>query len=406
MVMFLLSRRTDRMLWTADGGYPSGRIIFSPDGEIVVSHGQTIRLIDPSGKSRLLCEDRANLMPIASAGKQGFVAVRYAIGSSETSLIDWDGKEQWTFPMAALDAQVTSGGMIYFFGSDTNFYALRPDGSVGWKIPVETKSPWLQMAVGHDESVVLSTGASDRLMALEKDGSVRWIAEPTEGGKLGEIVRDSEGGLIIAGSDRLRSLSPQGKERWRISFPLDIPTQDGSKRMISRARGIFGLAVDRRSNIYCHSYDGLVYVLDEQGKYRWSYPRGNAGFGPNWIAFTESGDAIFGTGEYRHIASVATPGPAGGRFLSPSAEFNRHLVCLSPDGQLRWEVAVAGELNWFWPKSKIDMNYLWAARFGLAELNPVRSPFVGTNGVIYFARNAFNRGTAKIYAIRGDEPKH
>ena len=105
-LVYVFANRSGRLLWVTEGGRQMGGLILSPRGEVVSPRGSSIDLLDANGKSRPLISNSANLVPLASAGERGFVAVRHTPGASETILIDWEGRQQWTFPVASFQLKV------------------------------------------------------------------------------------------------------------------------------------------------------------------------------------------------------------------------------------------------------------------------------------------------------------
>jgi hypothetical protein len=408
ILVFCAWRASDRELWCVETS-PMYRLVISPRGEVAVHNEDRVELIDHRGKSRVLSNYGRTVLPQASAGERGFVARRYDGLNSDTVFLDWEGRTQWSYPVAGRYTEVSPGGMIYILGSDTNFHALNPDGTLRWSWPLVRhlagRSHEWAMAVGEDDSVALRIESSDRVLLFEQDGALRWKTLPTVQDFYFHMARDREGGVIQAAHGWLRSLSPMGEVRWKITFPPNIPPEDAARRMGPvRGAGILAVAANKQGLIYCHGSDGLVYVFDEHGVYRWSYPRGTVGAGPDWIAFSDTGDAIFSAAEHNAVKYVTGPMRGRKQFQSLSGETNRRLVCLSPEGELHWEVPLAGQFNLFLPRSKLEWEYLWETRVGRRLVTPTRALASSPDGLIYFMRSDISLRGAKLHAIRGDPP--
>jgi hypothetical protein len=398
----------NRELWSVETS-PMYRLVISPRGEVAVHNEDRVELIDRRGKSRVLSDYGRTVLPQASAGERGFVARRYDRLNSDTVFLDWEGKTQWSYPVAGLYTEVSPGGMIYILGSDTNFHALNPDGTLRWSWSLVRhlagrNHEWA-MAVGEDDSVALRIDASDRVLLFEQDGALRWTTRPTVQEIFVPMARDREGGVIQGAHGWLRSLSPMGEVRWKIAFPPNIPPEDSARRMgPAQGAGVHGVAASKQGLIFCHGSDGLVYVFDEHGVYRWSHPRGTIGAGPDWIAFSNTGDAIFGTAAHNAVKYVTGPVRGRKRFQSLSGETNRRLVCLSPEGELHWEIPLAGQFNLFLPRNKLELEYLWETRAGRRLVTPTRALATSPDGLIYFMRTDISLRSARLHAIRGDPP--
>lgn len=408
LLVFWASRANNRELWSVETS-PMYRLVISPPGDVAVHNEGRVELIDHRGKSRLLSDFGRTVLPQASAGERGFVARRYDRLNSDTVFLNWEGKTQWSYPVAGRYTEVSPGGMIYILGNDTNFHALNPDGTLRWSWPLMKylagRSHGWAMAVGEDDSVALRIDASDRVLLFEQDGALRWKTLPTVQENFVHMARDREGSVIQAAHGWLRSLSPKGEMRWKITFPPAIPQEDAARRMgPAMGAGVHGVSVNKQGLIFCHSTDGLVYAFDEHGNYRWSYPRGTVGTGPDWIAFSNTGDAIFSTAEHNAVKYVTGPVRGRKRFQSLSGETNRRLVCLSPEGALRWEVPLAGPFNLFLPRSKLEWEYLWETRVGRRLVIPTLALATSPDGLIYFLRSDISLRGAKLHAIRGDPP--
>jgi outer membrane protein assembly factor BamB len=408
ILVFCARRASNRKLWSVETS-PMSRLVISTRGEVAVHNEGRVELIDHRGKSRVLSDYGRTVLPQASAGERGFVARRYDKLNSDTVFLNWEGTTQWSFPVAGVYTEVSPGGMICILGSDTNFHALNPDGTLRWSWSLVRhlagrNHEWA-MAVGEDDSVALRIDASDRVLLFEQDGALRWTTLPTVQEIFVPMARDREGGVIQGAHGWLRSLSPMGEVRWKIAFPPNIPPEDAARRMgPAQGAGVHGVAANKQGLIFCHSTDGLVYVFDAHGVYRWSYPGGTVGAGPHWIAFSNTGDAIFSSAEHNALKPVVGPMRGRKRFQSRSGETNRRLVCLSPEGELRWEISLAGQFNLFWPANKLEWEYLWETRGGRRLVIPTRALATGPDGLIYFMRSDISLRGAKLHAIRGDPP--
>jgi outer membrane protein assembly factor BamB len=402
-----------RALWSIESHVLTDKLVVSPQGDVVIQGWPGLVLIDRDGRRHPLVHDKATLVPLASTGERGLIALRISRTNSETILFDWQGQPQWTYPAGNSQPELSPDGLIFFFGTGRNFYVLNPDGSLRWQRRLvgrgrsETPRLGTILAVGRDGSVALRTeNDSDGILLFERDGALRWELESTLQKGYSYMTRDDEGGVIQAANDWLRSVSPQGEVRWKVTFPPDIPAEDAARRSgAPLVGGVQGLAVSDLGLIYCRSTDGLVYVLDADGHYRWSWPAGaRGGAGSGWIVFDQLGNAILGTAKDHNLKSVTTTTQAAGGQLMRYAQTDSRLVCLSPEGKLLWNHPLGGDFNLFRPTSKQELHYMWETRLGLREWHQTRALTLGPDGRLYFLRYNWATRQGKLHAIQGDPP--
>jgi outer membrane protein assembly factor BamB len=237
--------------------------------------------------------------------------------------------------------------------------------------------------LGADGSVALAFENTGRLMVLEATGEMRW--SKSIGGSIvgGQLARGPDGGVFFADFVSVQSFGPDGTELWEKKFPFEIPPAHAARRHIANKNSVMfslaELAVGPRGDLYCHAMDGLLYVLDKDGTYRWSFPKGAYGTGGGGMVFTDRGAVVICSSRL-----MSAPLPGGGTIAL--AETDRMIVCLSPDGELLWEAPLSGHVRWQLPSTKADWGYAWRTRFGINGFSPGRNFKLAPDGSVAFSR--------------------
>jgi outer membrane protein assembly factor BamB len=146
------------------------------------------------------------------------------------------------------------------------------------------------------------------------------------------------------------------------------------------------------------SIEGVMQVFDERGRHQWSFKKGALAYGSDWIAFSDSGDALLCASDFKPLN---VPGGRLTKLGIGGVETNRRLVCLSPAGQVVWEQSVPVELDWSLPRSSAELHEYWQRRFGFRDSQHLNGPVIGPDGTI-FVLGSTVRSLNKLYAIRGD----
>lgn len=397
-----VTQNDPRVLWsTTEGGYPGGRLVVSPAGGVLKYDQTGVGVMDAGGRSRPLIANRPALIPMAGLGQRGFLATEHLGpgGAVGTRLVDWAGQTVWSYPVAAAPGSVAVSklGTVFISGADTNLHCLGGDGTLRWKMPLDNHPSFFDLGVGGDDSLATALGTGQELVLLDPDGTRRWTRTLPWSGSTTLVARDPAGGVIAATPRTLNAYSATGETRWTMTFPPQIPKQDAARGPNPITADCIGLEVDARGYSYCQGTDGLIYVLDHEGSYRWSYPRTVNSHTPSmWLAFSASGDAIFVTAEVRLGTTKGFPGFGRGEI-----EFDRLLVCLSPEGQLRWEIPLSGSVEWKLPKSLGELKNAWRTRMGRWSPMWPQGPVVGTDGIVYVGLGDMFGLGRKIWVVRG-----
>ena len=167
-----------------------------------------------------------------------------------------NGTLKWVYRLSDSvysDPAIGADGTIYFGCFDTNFYALNPNGTLKWKF-LAGEQIYSDPIVGPDGAIYFGAD-NGRLHALNTNGTLRWSFDT------GRVITGSPamgaGGEIYIGSlsSNLFSVSPAGGTNW--VFPT------GDRIASSPAIGADG-------TIYVGCDNGRLYALNPNGTEKWS----------------------------------------------------------------------------------------------------------------------------------------
>ena len=322
------------------------------------------------------------------------------------------GTELWKFttggPVYSSPA-LGADGTVYFGSSDSNVYALYPNGSNRWWFA--TGGPVVSSpALGSDETVYVGS-LDGKLYALDAYG--RKQAEFATGdGIYSSPAIGVDGTVYVASKDqKVYALSPDlARTRWQFLTGGEIRSSP---------------IVDIDGAVYVGARDKYFYAINPDGTLRWRF------LAANWVdgsaAIGARGTIYFGSVEGRVYAlnpdgtkqwDFAT---AGGVYSTPAvgldgavyaASYGRVLYALNSDGSKRWEsaldgpvansaVALArdgtiyvgagdGKLYSF----RADGSRQWA--FATRAAITASAPAIGPDGTVYVGSD-----DRTLYAIRG-----
>ncbi len=155
---------------------------------------------------------------------------------------------------------IGAGGDLYI-GAD-GVYRLSSTGEVRWHYPPpELGASWHVGAAPlvTREGEVFVGGEDGALVALDRDGGVRWRVELGPDVDAAPVLLSN--GLVVAAADdgRVIAFDQSGEERWTFTAGKEV-----------RA----ALAVAEDGTIYAAALDGLLYALRPDGALRWSFAAG------------------------------------------------------------------------------------------------------------------------------------
>lgn len=314
------------LAWTF---HTEGRIFadaaVAADGTVyVASHDGRLYALDPGGRQKWSLDIGGKIWTSPAVGPDGAVYV----GSDADRLVAVDpatGRERWRFvttqppdkgdvnedgrwdvdtsPLVAADGTI-------LFGCHTFLFALRRDGTLGWRFPAGTgrRKIFSSPALGRDGTIYFGTQGRE-FFALSPEGKALWSLGTGGDNDGTPAVGDDD--TIFFGSDdgKLRAVAPGGALRWvadlggpirtpvavgsdgtvlasaygSVPFLAALDARTGAERWrfaIEPGEGSYygiqsGALIDAEGYVYFGGRDHFVYCLAPGGKLLWRHETGN-----------------------------------------------------------------------------------------------------------------------------------
>ena len=218
----------------------NGNVVISSRDAVLIDQQAAVTMSDSSGRQiwhtrfgKAVFNPKEGVgVSSPTIGADGTIYV--AVDSQGLFALDpVDGRVLWTFTAANQLAQPTLGqdGTIYELEDSVALAALKPDGSVRWRVKSEAAP--LTPAVGPDGTVYVQE--PDALRAVAPDGRDRWRLKLGVQGALG-IGSD---GTVYAPDpgNRLTAVSPEGHVRWVVKHGSHAALVDGAGRVMIQDGG-------------------------------------------------------------------------------------------------------------------------------------------------------------------------
>jgi outer membrane protein assembly factor BamB len=294
------------------------------------------------------------------------------------------GTLRWKFKTAGpVDSSPAIGadGTIYVGADDGNLYAVNPDGTKKWKLPIGGQVISISApAIGADGTIYLGSVHAagglfqGNLYAVNPDGTLKW--KFGTGGLVTSAPAVGADGTIYVGADApdlvggdLYAVSADGTAKWEFAIGLVV------------ASSISAPAIGADGTIFfCVSSGGLaggLYAVNPDGTQKWRWNLATGSLSLSSPAIGANGSIYVGSFEF-----------AGG-----------NLYAINPDGTQKWRYETGGSVA-SWPAIDADGTiYVGADDGNLYAVNPngtqkwkvatgdpfgrVLAPAIGADGTIY-----------------------
>jgi Tol biopolymer transport system component len=189
------------------------------------------------------------------------------------------GDYRWFYPygrpFSYMSPAIGLNGDIYVGDYIYDLCAYSSNGSPNWCLEPQGDSKDQTPAVGSDGTIYLPSDYG-RLLAINPSGSVKWVFDPEEPESFGvydALAIAPDGAIIIGeliGSDPahrkayLYSINPNGKMKWKISFPGNPIT--GISPFFYKP-----ITVDRSGNVFFCLANSRCYGIDSNGVILWDF---------------------------------------------------------------------------------------------------------------------------------------
>jgi outer membrane protein assembly factor BamB len=291
---------------------------------------------------------------------------------------------KWAFATASNtmgDIVVDEEGTIYFAVGD-KLYAIDKNSSIKWIFLLGASAG--NPAITPDGTIYIRAGA---FYAINPDGTLKWTAQIA--GSFFPVVA-SDGTIYFLSAGMLVALDQNGIEKWRT--PLTANVFAASTPAVA-SDGTVYISLQRSRFDVCN---GQLFAIDSTGRLKWSISCTSWTASPaigadNTIYIPQENAAnLFavnpdGTGKWFFIsgflfdASTPAIGSDGTIYLSSLSTI---LTSINPDGTLKWHYTTQSDVN--------------AGR----ALNPA----IGSDGTIYVGIQAQRAGVIdnKVFALDPD----
>jgi outer membrane protein assembly factor BamB len=253
---------------------------------------------------------------------------------------------KWTFPAPpTLSASVGPDGTIYFGSGQCNLYAVHPDGTLAWVLPLQPEFQYQisfssTPAIGADGTLYFVAGG--RLYSVSATGTKNWefVTDVTGAGQVAYSPVIGADGTIYVGSSYNRTffaVTPDGTNKWSATLA---------------ANGNEAAAIGSDGSIYYP--DNSLYAWTSQGSNLWidaNYYYAPPVIGPSGNIYLAGGHTIYA------VSSVDQPlwhAISGNGLVAPPAAAidagetiyfcaSNSIWALDAHGQVRWNLTQPGD---------------------------------------------------------------
>ena len=265
--------------WISEVGQLKTSPVVGPDGSIYAGTYSEFYAFAPDGSVKWSFADGfLGFDPKAAIGHDGTV---YCV-SKYLYAFTPDGEHLWEYiterleNFGGLHPAIGDDGTIYIASSinKTYFlYAIRPDGTVKWKIPLDEEID-LPLSVGYDGTVYAGRAYNSLYAINPGDGAVKWVFPEV----MSPATIGYDGTIYLSGSRsehnegwHVYALHPDGSIKWK--HVLDVtPNEPRSAITISKNGTLY---VPTRNRVYAFAHEAPALVAEQPIGFRVNTPYPN-----------------------------------------------------------------------------------------------------------------------------------
>ena len=321
-----LCQEPGSLLWTASiAGQNYSSPAIGSDGTIYIGSSYTdLYAFSPLGETNWIFHTGGDVFSSPAIGPDETIYVGSMNGIFYS--IHPDGSTNWALPLGddvRSSPAIGSDGTIYIrivTNSVDRLFALNPAGVLGWvcdlALGVTGQGPSVQAsspAIGPNGTIYVASSASQRLYAINQDGTTNWIFNL--GGPTYSSPAVGSDGTIYMGGDAgiLYAIDPSGSKKWQFTTgPMESSP-----------------AVAGDGTIYAAALYDTLFALDPNGVPKWSIKR-RGGFSSS-PAIASDGTVFIGSYNGSEIYVLSQTGT---QIKSLVARNNFSSPAIGPDGMV------------------------------------------------------------------------
>jgi outer membrane protein assembly factor BamB len=207
-----------------------------------------------------------------------------------------DGSELWSFDTRSrMPSSPALGpdGTLYVGARNGNLYALDPDGTLKWQIPLGSVDS--SAAIGSDGTVYLGAGSSYQALS-PADGSQLWSFSPVDGQADSTPALGTGGRIYVtSNSNELYALNTDGTVAWTFT------AEPEGEREVHFSSPV---TIDSALVLYAGTREGELFAINPDGTLRWRFPLPEGGMvligpaiGSDGTLYVGAGSNLYAVGQ-------------------------------------------------------------------------------------------------------------
>lgn len=257
-------------MWRSPLGQISGEPALSPEGLIYVGVASPLEemfyALSRDGSVAWSFHLEGHIVessPVVGADRTVYVSASSPqTGGGSVVALSPEGGERWRYEVASrLPFSPTLGpdGTVYVGARNGNLYALSPDGTLKWQVPLGAITSGC--AVGADGTIYVGTGSA--YQAVHPSGGARmWSFSPSAGEANSMPALGWEGRVYVtASANELYGLNQDGTAAWTFA----AEAEEGEIQFSSPA------TIDGAGVLYVGTQEGELLAVKPEGTLSWRF---------------------------------------------------------------------------------------------------------------------------------------